>query len=342
VMLDTMSLRSTWVAILENEEDKKTINGSFKRLDEYTENFHLDLVLSIERNTDNMQESLFQLHLQNWPRSRKAAYNADIEEIGVAVTREPCTDGTRVGILDHIYKWATDLSPDSPHIFWLTGQAGSGKSTIAYTVAHHFDNFEDNEDEIDSSFDSRNILAANFFCSRQFEETRRQKHIIPTIVYQLARRSRSYAQALLRANKFDSVDIVSRQMKNLLTGPWQQAIKEQAFKLPSNLVVIDALDEIDGSGGAAFLSDLLNTINKGHLQDLKFLITSRPDKQLADLCVSFQSDVVCRLYEVPTDTVEKDISIYLAEKLPMLNGESKLLELVKKSDGLFIYAATAV
>jgi len=61
--------------ILDNKEDKKTIEESFKRIDEYTKDFHvrrspscemnlficclqLDIVMTIERNTDEMQESL--------------------------------------------------------------------------------------------------------------------------------------------------------------------------------------------------------------------------------------------------------------------------------------------
>jgi ABC-type dipeptide/oligopeptide/nickel transport system ATPase component len=101
-----------------------------------------------------------------------------------------------------MYQWAQDSSSSSPRIFWLTGDAGSGKSTIAYTAAGHFD------DETKS--EAQNILRASFFCSRQFEETRRQKYIIPTIVYQLAHQSRSYARALFEANKFGSVDVLSK------------------------------------------------------------------------------------------------------------------------------------
>jgi hypothetical protein len=216
----------------------------------------------------------------------------------------------------------------------LTGDAGSGKSTIACTVAGHFD------DETESEM--QNILRANFFCSRQFEETRRQKYIIPTIVYQLARQSRSYAHALLRANKFDSVDILSKQMKDLLVGPWQRSASDRPPELPPYLVVIDALDEIEGQGGPEFLRELLMTVGGGQLQGLKFLITSRPHPELASLCATFSSDAVCRLYEVPTDTVKADIVVYLKHKLPNLRDEPQLTHLAQKADGLFIYAATAV
>ena len=101
---------------------------------------------------------------------------------------------------------------------------------------------------------------------------------------------------------FDSVDILSDQMQDLLVGPWQQSADERASEHQSYLVVIDALDEIYGEGGSAFLRDLLETIDKGYLRGLKFLVTSRPDPNNAKLCSSFKSDTVCRLHEVPTDT----------------------------------------
>jgi NACHT domain len=216
----------------------------------------------------------------------------------------------------------------------LTGDAGSGKSTIACTVARHFDDKTKGEDQ--------NILRANFFCSRQFEETRRQKNIIPTIVYQLARQSRSYVHALLGANKFDSVDVLSEQMKDLLVGPWQQSTSDRPPELPPYLVVIDALDEIEGQGGSAFLRELLTTVDGGQFQGLKFLITSRPDPELASLCSTLSSDAVCCLYDVPMESVEADILVHLKEKLPLLQNEPQLTHLAWKADGLFIYAATVV
>ena len=97
-------------------------------------------------------------------------------------------------ISQRIYGWAEDPSSNSPSVFC---DAGSGKSTIAYSVARHFDGQED----------APKILGANFFCSRQFEETRQKNNIIPTIDDQLACHSQLYGNTLLKANKFDSVNI---------------------------------------------------------------------------------------------------------------------------------------
>jgi len=142
-------------------------------------------------------------------------------------------------------------------------------------------------------------------------------------------------------NKPDSVDVITKQMKDLLVGPWQHSVGKRARELRPYLIIVDALDEIEDDGGSGFLEELLKASSQGHLRGLKFLVTSRPDPDLAALCSSFNSNVVCRLYEVPMDTVKDDIMKYLRAKLPALQ-DPQLAKLSLKADGLFIYAATAV
>ena len=250
--------------------------------------------------------------------------------------REACTDGTRVKILEDITKWANDRSPSSPLVFWLTGQAGSGKTTIAHTIAKRF--------EKDGKADEHTVLGGNFFCSRQFQETQAQTRILPTIAYQLARKCKSYANALHVVDKFDAVDHVSRQMEGLFLGPWQLSEPtRRAPELPPYLIVIDALDEIKDDGGSAFLRDLLTAINKHDLRGLKFLVTSRSDPKIVTLCESFTSKAICRLQDLPIAEAKSDIETYLKAKLPKLAGSPELLvKLGQQAGGLFIYAATVV
>jgi ABC-type glutathione transport system ATPase component len=109
--------------------------------------------------------------------SEKADHNSLLEEQGLR--REACTDGTRVKILKDITRWANDRSLASPRVFWLTGQAGSGKTTIAYAIAKRF--------EEGGNANQHTVFGGNFFCSRQFQETQTQTRILPTIAYLLAR-----------------------------------------------------------------------------------------------------------------------------------------------------------
>ena len=264
--------------------------------------------------------------------SEKADHNTVLEEQGLK--REMCTDGTRVKILEDITNWANDCSLASPRVFWLTGQAGSGKTTIAYTIAKRFE---------EGNADQHTVLGGNLLCSRQFQETQSQTRILPTIAYQLAHKCESYANALHVANKFSTVNHdVSSQIKNLLVGPWQLSQASRHPELPPYLIVIDALDEIKDDGGLAFLRVLLITIKECDLRGFKFLVTSRSDPKVAALCESFTSEAVCRLQDVPIEEATSDIETYLKAELPELAGCPEFAELVQRASGLFIYAATAV
>ena len=265
--------------------------------------------------------------------SEKADHKTVLEEQGLK--REVCTDGTRVKILEDITKWANDRSLTSPRVFWLTGQAGAGKTTIAYTIAKRF--------EENGIANQHTILGGNFLCSRQFQETQAQTRILPTIAYQLAHKCKSYANALHVADKFDAVNHdVSSQMKDLFVGPWQLSEASRDPELPPYLIIIDALDEIKGDGGSAFLRDLLIAINQCDLRGFKFLVTSRSDPKVAALCESFTSEAVCRLQDVPIEEAKSDIETYLKTELPELASSPEFAELGERAGGLFIYAATVV
>jgi hypothetical protein len=114
------------------------------------------------------------------------------------------------------------------------------------------------------------------------------------------------------------------------------------MELPPYLIVVDALDEIEAEGGSIFLQQLLETINRRRLRGLKFLVTSRPDPGVAELCKSFSSEAVYRLQDVPTERVGSDISKYLQNKLPNFAGKPELKTMEQLADGLFISAATIV
>ncbi|CAG7846687.1 COMPASS-like H3K4 histone methylase component WDR5B {ECO:0000303/PubMed:19567704} Short=AtWDR5B {ECO:0000303/PubMed:19567704} [Serendipita indica DSM 11827] len=90
------------------------------------------------------------LRIQNVERNAKAT-KANVETILTDVdtnailqlplvafvassVHRPCLKGTREAVLQTIYRWADDDTSDKP-IFWLCDIAGSGKSTVAMSVA---------------------------------------------------------------------------------------------------------------------------------------------------------------------------------------------------------------
>ena len=75
-------------------------------------------------------------------------------------------------MLDEIELWISD--PNKPSVYWLNGLAGTGKTTIAQTIAERV--FAGGQ------------LGASFFCSRDFEDRSNLQYIFPTLAVQLARK----------------------------------------------------------------------------------------------------------------------------------------------------------
>ena len=254
-----------------------------------------------------------------------------------SLRRAVCTPGTRERILANITAWARDSSLKNETIYWLFGLAGTGKSTIAFTLARRF--------ELAGNTDTT-ALGGNFFCSRQFDETKEAKRIVRTVVYHLALVCKPFANALTRCGRFDTIHRdVRTQLEDLLVRPWCDSESDRLADPsmpPYYLIIIDALDEIDGKGGSEFLCDLLHIINKHHLLGLKFFATSRPDPALVTHLRSFKDKQLYRLEEVPTEEAQDDIAKYLNANLPHFVGCPEMDRLVSQADGLFIYAATVV
>ncbi|KAJ7936613.1 hypothetical protein B0H13DRAFT_1946589 [Mycena leptocephala] len=320
--LHSMSNRGAWEKIVLSDEDTQTIIDVVTRVDGHLVDFQLDVIMAIERNVENAAQQLSALRIDTWPRSKHATYGADTDTATTLLKRQACTPNTQVSILGHIKQWVEDPSPDTPSVFWLSGPAGCGKSTIASSISQHYDIQSD-------------VLAANFFCSRLFNDTSMRKYIIPTIACQLAQHSSSFRRALVAVNPFESLDEPDKHMEVLLARPWKMCPQ-----IPSSLIIIDALDEIADGEGPILLQKLLGMLRDGHLSRLRFLVTSRAHPDIVALCASFPQHV-CRVHELGMTNIS-DITLFLDDKLRALKGEPELAKLAQRSGGLWIYAATSV
>jgi len=224
--------------------------------------------------------------------------------------------------------WVNEKDPvKAPPVYWLTGLAGLGKTTIAYTICE--------------LLTEARLPFASFFCSLQLD-SRHSKLFITTLCRDLAELYNSYAANVLSILETNSkvVDAGLRiQINELLAKPWQASIAHRK-DLPTSIVVVDALDESDR--GTEFLEELLRVIHVGQLAGIKFLVTSRSDPKIVNICKSFPPNAVCKLHEVDIANVQNDIEKYLQEALPELKDEPELALLSQRAGGLFIYATTAV
>ncbi|RXW22644.1 hypothetical protein EST38_g3197 [Candolleomyces aberdarensis] len=322
--------------VADHEDEKNRIAEILERVNEARKLFQLGTDIAVFKMVQVIENDLKQFLADHLKVSYKADHKYYVAGSEEGLRRTVCSPGTRDRIRKTIVKWANDTSPESQGIYWLFGPAGSGKSSIAYTVARRFELTSDTDDTI--------TLGGNFFCSRQFDETRGASHIIRTIVYHLSLKCKAFAESLRHSGKFDTVHQGPRaQLKDLLVGPWGKSEPVPDTSSPRRyLIVIDALDEIDQQGGSDFLRALLDVINEDGLPGLKFFVTSRSDPDLVSRVESFKRKQLYRLQDVEKEEVHADIKMYLEVSLPHFVGRIEMDKLLSFASGLFISAATLV
>ena len=251
----------------------------------------------------------------------------------------PCLADTRVDLLQEITNWVTCNSPQ--YIFWLRGRAGTGKSTIALSMAQ--------------TLDRQKAIFASFFFKRGGGDLARSRMAISTIVYQLAMRLRLFGGFVCDAlrdhpNLGDSASL-SQQYNKLLLRPLQQ-FRQRAPQSPALIVVLDALDECDDPEDVRLLLRLLG--DSQNLVDLGFrvLATSRPETpiRLGFRDMKHITYHELALHDVPRAIVDQDIQRFVTHELLQIQnervmpgswpGEDKIRIITTRADGLFIYAAT--
>ncbi|KAH7339068.1 WD40-repeat-containing domain protein [Rhizoctonia solani] len=261
--------------------------------------------------------------LESLNPAKQAVYDSDL---AIGINRRSCTQGTRVGVFTQLNGWLSNSA--SPPICWMSGMAGTGKTTIAYTFCERAN--------------KRKLLGASFFFTRSSADCRRMTRVVPTIAYQLAQFSTRYRSALSKALG-QNADIGSKhvltQFEVLLKEPLQDMKDAIADHL---LVVIDGLEECEDRNGVGRIIDTLCQCAEG--VPLKFLITSRPDPEIyAKLSLHRQLREVVHLDEIEESVVQTDIELYLKEELEFLFlGSFEMEQLVQRSGIFFIYAATLV
>ncbi|KAH9834893.1 uncharacterized protein C8Q71DRAFT_837694 [Rhodofomes roseus] len=240
-----------------------------------------------------------------------------------------CTTDTRIQLLEDVFTWAAcNEGEDVPSIFFLNGVAGSGKSTIAKTLC--------------ASWNHAGRLGASFFCSRRKAEQRDVRSIFRTLAYLLSLSSPSFADEVvkvLRENPLAASANIEEQFRLLISDPATAAFTAVG---PVPVVVVDALDECDDADAT---ENLLKVIVKhGRQLPLKFFVTSRPEHHIRTMFRQPGSRHL-RLRDIERDIVDEDIRISLTAELSdfedvQLSPEDIKI-LVDRSQGLFIYAATA-
>ncbi|KAB5588584.1 Vegetative incompatibility protein HET-E-1 [Ceratobasidium theobromae] len=301
--------------------DEEDVIGRYRRIEQLLHRIQIEASMSTWVIAN---EQLANTRLGELAPAKLASYNS---KLSTSINRRTCTEDTRKGILADLNIWSDNT--DAKKVYWMDGMAGTGKTTIACTLA--------------SQLESRGQLAASFFCTRTSPECRDADRIVPTIAYQLARRSTAFKSALCQVLDKDP-DIGSQniftQFKRLLKEPLQE-VKD---KMGNNLVVvIDALDECTDPQIVGQILDVLFRFVDN--LPIKFFVTSRPEAIIREKMMSSEnsSRSILHLHDIEQSLVQKDIELYLEEELKSISpSPDDVKQLATLAGKLFIYAATAV
>ncbi|TDL19129.1 hypothetical protein BD410DRAFT_450951 [Rickenella mellea] len=317
------------------------ISDHYKNLDRIIADLHTTVTMEIGNGVETITSIVRDLldkavskdldtSFNALPRVNGAPYNSKERDF-----QRGCLEGTREDILLKVHEWADN---DSPLLFWLNGLAGTGKTTIAHTIAEYYD--------------KRGQLGASFFFSRDQQHRRETRHLFPTLALQLGGRfpplKLKIAEAIQRERHV--VDLDSRtQFKVLLLDPISAVYPQITSPI---VIVLDALDECERTDSVAEIIQLLAVELRGFSRRLKFFVTSRPD---ANLLLTFASQEIAMdsralvLHQIQPSIVDHDIKLFFSAKLSNIGtllgnttwpSNDDIDELVRMAGGLFIFAST--
>jgi hypothetical protein len=253
--------------------------------------------------------------------------------------REPqCLSNTRAELLQSIDEWVSE--DDERYICWLNGMAGTGKSTVARTIA--------------STYHDRGKLGASFFFSRGSGNLGTAKRFVTSIAQQLATTvpsiRRYICEAVIEQNRVEELPL-REQWDHLIIKP---LVAIEGGSCPSPLViVVDALDECDNESHIRDILRILATGRSLKHTKLRILLSSRPELPIRigfrDIPEAERHILV--LHEASPTLVDRDIRLFFDSHFSIMRnenalttewpGERKIKTLVENSCGLFIWASTA-
>ncbi|KAI9785399.1 MAG: hypothetical protein M1816_000414, partial [Peltula sp. TS41687] len=249
-----------------------------------------------------------------------------------------CIPNTRVDLLQEVREWAD--GDDERPMYWLRGLAGTGKSTIARTIAHYYHD--------------RRRLAASFFFSRDIGgDVRHARKFFTSIAAQLAHASKALGDHICDAIK-QKGEIVNQAPRE----QWHRLILEPLSKLKcgarklSLVLVVDALDECDDDDDIQTIVHLLSEARSLRTVRLRILITSRPEipirEGFSQIPETMHQDFI--LQDVSRSLVDQDIRLFMENRFAAIRkqsgfdvnwpGAEQIRVLVERAAGLFIWAAT--
>jgi WD40 repeat protein len=263
---------------------------------------------------------------------RAARYDADS-------SRRGCLQGTRVNVFNQLMAWVLTPS-DTISIYWLTGMAGTGKSSIAQSFCERI--IEQHSD----------VIMTTFFASNSSKDRRDPVRMLLTLVYDAVAQCKELGEYVISA--IDSpLGILDRPIKDLVKRLLAQPIQACGAITDRSplIIVIDALDECinqDGLERGSLIQELASELQN---QPVKVFVTSRMEASLKRMFDSLSKEML-KLHDIEDNTVAADVRSILINGFEEIScrhdipsawpSAGDIDELVNRTGHLMVFARTVL
>ncbi|KAJ6489995.1 hypothetical protein C8R45DRAFT_201312 [Mycena sanguinolenta] len=308
--------------------------GASLSLENQTRNLSMNNHLHIDRRSGNYFATVGNRRIHILHHTVALAAFHDSAE---SFPQPKCHPETRTQMLDDLRTWALATDPETTTL-WLYGPAGAGKSAIMQVLARQLQD--------------TGRLGGCFFFKRGHATRGSGQDVFSTIAYQLALNCpalRASISHVVEQNPSITELSIATQMKTLISDPWGAHTD-----LDSITVLIDGLDECDRHDiQEEILRAILNSSFK-HTVPLRFIVASRPEPHIREM---FDSTLYFGHHRsLNVEQSFEDVRKYLRDEFARIHRDhctmvgiplpwpscDQLEDLVDKSSGHFIYAATII
>ena len=232
--------------------------------------------------------------------------------------------GTREWIFKSVQDWLDDRSSPS-RVMVISGNAGMGKTVISAVVSQRMQ--------------EAGRLSGSHFCQHNNARYRNPQLMLQSLASHLSHSMAEYKHALAEqlSRNLGRNDLNNMGVEELFALLFKEPLSRLADPGRNTLIVIDGLDESESQGRNELLDVIGSQFCK--LPDwIRLLVTTRPERNIVEALRHLKP---IELQQNQEENL-RDIELLFEEQLSFHIGDENktvlLKELVKKSEGLFLFA----
>ncbi|TFK72793.1 hypothetical protein BDN72DRAFT_926049 [Pluteus cervinus] len=339
LVVDMNSIHSSLCEI-QKVEIQQSVQDDLSRVSNFAKNVlfklwnHTKLAVQ-DQIRDNYQDSSFYTTLTNIQEVKRnletktfyrlKEYEEILEKLQHAAGRFEfeCLPDTRVEILAGLLNWANN---GAHTMLWLSGGAGTGKSTIAASFAKQLPGAQ---------------LAGYHTCRRGSQTLESAVLLVQNLCYQLANVYQPFkvkvSQEIITEKLFTTKEFQIKDLFKLLFYDPISRLGHSIYTGTALVLVIDALDECGSENNRI---DILKGLHDLSLccNWIKIFITSRPNHEIENF---IQQHRVSKQNLTPEQSVG-DVDLFMKHRLGGIPDiVEDIAQLIEYAAGLFIWAQTA-